>query len=332
MKLDGANRNFFALLGTSLVTLYLTLGAGACVILSLLAWELATNGLGVLTSFDTAVWSALVFLALVAAGAIAGVHSLVRQIRASHRLARRVRAQVAPGPPQLAEAVRRAGLAGRVCMLESAERFSFAYGAFAPRVAISRGLVEAASREELGAVLEHERYHVHNLDPLKVLLARALPAAAFYVPALRHLRARYIAGRELAADRRAVETCGRRPLAGALFKVIDAPRWPELGAAAAIGGPDLLGVRIEQLETGTEPRSDAIPRRLVVFSAAGVAAVTGAFLLAVVTFGGVEAVVRVTMLEADFRALDMLLVLACVLPWVAAGWLGYAWLARRARD
>lgn len=60
--------------------------------------------------------------------------------------------------------------------LDTANR-SFAYGAFTPRVAVSRGLYEAASQQELDAVLAHERYHIRNLDPLKVLLARALPAA-----------------------------------------------------------------------------------------------------------------------------------------------------------
>ena len=32
------------------------------------------------------------------------------------------------------------------------------------------------------AVLEHERYHVRNLDPLKVMLARGVPAMFFYLP------------------------------------------------------------------------------------------------------------------------------------------------------
>ena len=329
MNLDSGNRSFLALLAISLLALYVTLGAGACVLLSVLAYELATDGLG---DVNAAVWPALVFLGLVAAGAVAGARSLIRQLRASRELARRVRHLRAEAPPELVSAARRVGLGERIRVVDSAERFSFAYGVLTPRVAISRGLVEAASPEELEAVLEHERYHVHNLDPLKVLFARALPAAAFYMPALGHLRARYVAGRELAADRRAVDACGRRPLAGALFKVVDAPRWPELSAAAAIGGPDLLGVRIAQLESGGEPPPDRMPRRLVAGSAVGLATLTAAFVLAVTTFGGVDAVIRETMPNARLGGLDILLGLACILPWLAAGWLGYLWLARRARS
>jgi len=40
------------------------------------------------------------------------------------------------------------------------------------------------SPAELDAVLEHEHYHVRNRDPLKLVLARALPAAFFYLPVL----------------------------------------------------------------------------------------------------------------------------------------------------
>ena len=57
-----------------------------------------------------------------------------------------------------------------------------------PRVAVSRGLVEATSADELRAVIEHERYHVRNLDPLKIVLTRSLSAALFLLPALNALR------------------------------------------------------------------------------------------------------------------------------------------------
>lgn len=331
MKIDSANRSFLVLVAISSLGLYLTLGAGACVLLSLLGYELATGGLDALGDRGAAVWPALAFLVLVGAGAVLGVRSLAQQLRASSRLARRVRDLTVAPPPALTEASSRAGVTDRLRMVDSGERFSFAYGALTPRIAISRGLVETASPEELDAVLVHERYHVLNLDPLKVLIARALPAALFYLPALRDVRARYIAGRELAADRRALARCGRRPLAGALLKVVETPRWPELSTAAAIGGADLLGVRIAQLETGGEPPAAAIDPRLIALSAAGAATLTAVFVLAVVGFGGADAVLQETMPGASVGVLDVALGLACLLPWIGAGWIAYRWLARRAR-
>jgi beta-lactamase regulating signal transducer with metallopeptidase domain len=328
VRLDTGNRSFIGLLGGSLVGLWLVCAAGACVLLSMLAYRVADDGLGALTSGDQDLRPALVFLALVGAGAVLGVVSLWKQLASSHRLARHVEGLARPLSPALVEAAARAGLSQRLSLVDSDESFSFAYGVLTPRVAIGRGLVERATTAELDAVLEHERYHVRNLDPLKVLLARALPTTFFYVPALASLRGRYIAGRELAADRRAVEACGRQPLAGALFKVVEAPRWPELQAAAAIGGPELLDVRVAQLERGSEPPIGRVSVRAIVLSIVGVGVLATAFVVSVVGFGGPSAVADAT--GASLRPLDMLLGAFCALPWVVGAWLAYRWLARRA--
>jgi beta-lactamase regulating signal transducer with metallopeptidase domain len=214
-------------------------------------------------------------------------------------------------------------------LVDSAESFSFTYGALHPRVVVSRGLFDQASEDELRAVLAHEAYHVRNLDPLKVVLARTLPATFFYLPVLRDVRGRYVAGRELAADRRAVEACGRPPLAGALLKVVAAPRWPELRAAAAIGGTDLLDARISQLESGREPPVEGITWRAAALSVIGLVALTGAFVASVLAYGGPSAVEHAS--GVDLRPLNVLLGLLCAVPWILGGWIAYRWLTGRAR-
>jgi beta-lactamase regulating signal transducer with metallopeptidase domain len=176
-------------------------------------------------------------------------------------------------------------------------------------------------------VLEHERYHVRNLDPLKVLLARALPATFFYAPVLSSLQRRYVAARELAADRRAFESCGRGPLAGALFKVVRGPTWPELQTAAAIGGPELLDIRIGQLETGSEPRLATLTPRAVAISVLAAALLVGLFVASLVAYGGPSEVADAT--GMGFTALDIASGLICAVPWAIGLWLGFGWLARR---
>jgi Zn-dependent protease with chaperone function len=328
MRLDTANRSFATLLGASLLAgMFVFCGAVGCVLVILVASEVGEEGWRAFTSGGESLWPAILFIAIVGAGVAAAIWSLGKQIRASKRLARRVEQGVLTVPDELAEAAGRARLGGRVRLVASEEPFSFAYGALSPRVAISRGLLEAASEAELGAVLVHERYHVHNLDPLKVLLARALPAAFFYAPVFRSLHERYVAGRELAADRRAVESCGSKPLAGALFKVVSGPAWPELRMAAAIGGPDLLDARVAQLETGTEPRIATPSRRALVASALGPGILAALFVASVISFGGPSAVSRTT--GADLGPLDIASVVLCAAPWAAGLWLGYRWLARR---
>jgi Zn-dependent protease with chaperone function len=329
VRLDTGNRSFAALVGAGLAGLWLVCGAVACVLVSLIAYHVADDGLGALTS-GADLWPALALAAFVGAGAAFGIRSLRRQVVSSRRLAQRVAELELPLPGEVDRAARRAGLAGRVVLVDSDEAFSFTYGAATPRVAISHGLVAATSPRELDAVLEHERYHVRNLDPLKVLVARALPATFFYLPALRELRVRYIAGRELAADRRALESCGREPLAGALLKVVRGPRWPELGAAAAIGGPELLDVRVAQLETGSEPQIGGLSITAVLLSGIAVAALTAAFVATVVGVGGPDAVADQT--GAGLKPTDVALALLCAVPWVVGGFAVYHWLDRRAEQ
>ena len=230
-----------------------------------------------------------------------------------------------PADARVEQAVAQVGMRRPVAVVDCDESFSFAYGALSPQVVVSRGLVESASDEELVAVLEHERYHVQNLDPLKVLFARALPPTFFYLPALRLFEQRYVAGRELAADRLAVRRCGRQPLVGALFKVVRGPQWPELSVAAAIGGPELLDARISQLETGTEPRLPRLSAAHAAVTAGAALLLTGLFAVSVASFGGLGAITG-----GDVGVVDLAGAFVCALPWAAGAWIGYRWLQRRA--
>jgi len=331
VRLDTGNRSFFGLLGIAFGA-YVLVGMAACVLLALLGYRVSVDGLGALTAGGKNLWPAVAFLALVAVGAALGVWSVRKQLAWTVRLRRRVRAMTLPAPPKLVASAQRVRLGARVRLVDAEEAFSFTYGAFTPRVAVSRGLVDSVSDDELDAVLEHERYHVLNLDPLKVVIARALSPAFFYIPALRDLRRRYIAGRELAADRRAVAAYGRRPLAGALFKVIRGPGgWRELGVAAAIGGPELLDVRVAQLESGSEPRVDPVSTQSALLSGMGVAVLLAAFVVTVTSFGGLSAVLRTTMPDMELSAGAVLACIACAAPLVGAGWAGYRCLSWRAR-
>jgi len=217
-------------------------------------------------------------------------------------------------------------------VVDSPERFSFAFGALTPRVAVSRGLVEAVSTEELLAVLEHERYHVRNVDPLKVVCARAVGDALFYLPALRDLGARYLTGRELAADQRAVAASGVQPLAGALLKVVRAPaHWDEVEAAAALGGNEVLDLRLAQLEAGREPAIGRLSPRSLALSVVAITLVIAAVAMSIGALGGRDALAA-AMPGMPLTFPGVLLMVACALPWAVGIWGLYAWLTHRARS
>jgi Zn-dependent protease with chaperone function len=331
VQLDSANRNFTALVISSLLLgVYVLCGAVGCVLVPLIVSRVSHHGVSGLIDGGHNLLPAVAFVVLVGGGVVLGARSLWRQIAASRVLARRVRSLALELPGELAQAASAAGLKGRVVLVDCEEWFSFAYGALTPQVAVSRGLLEGVSAEELRAVLEHERYHVRNLDPLKVLIVRALPATFFFLPVLGALRTRYVAGRELAADRRAVQACGRKPLVSALLKVVRGPAWSELEVAAAIGGPELLDLRVAQLESGREPRLAAFNPMGVALSAVGALVFTTAFIASIVNFGGPSAVSQAT--GSGMSLGEVLGSAMCVVPFAVGGLAVYHWIAWRARE
>jgi len=246
------------------------------------------------TEGASTVWEArtlpvLVLFGLIAVG-LARAASVVReQARATRELGEHVHALSRRLPASLLDDVRAAGLDGRVQLVEASEPFSFTYGVRAARVVISEGLVTGLSADELGAVLEHERYHLRNADPLKAGVALAMSRMFFYLPVLHDLREHYIVGRELVADRRAIRVHGARSLAGALQKALQGPAWFETGVAAAIGGTDGLEARVTQLESGDEPSPDPPSRAAVGVTMGAGTVLAGSLVGSLIAFGPVMA-------------------------------------------
>jgi Zn-dependent protease with chaperone function len=329
MRTDRATRGFLTLVTIAvLVGAIVLCGALGGVLMPLLLARVSGDGLGALA--NTSVLPAFALLALVMIGVGSGARSLGRQLLASRRLARYVSARAQTVPDALQSATARAGLRGRVMLVDAPEAFSFVYGLLAPRVAVSQGLIETASANELSAVIEHERYHVQNLDPLKIVLARSLVAALFFLPVLGALRARYIADCELGADRQAISRYGDRSLAGALVKAIRGPSLIELSVAASIGGPDLLEVRVAQLESGREPRPIAIGHRRVALSILSTALFVATYLLSAHSLGGPAAIDHT--IGNSLASATVLGGLICAVPFMALGISLYLLIAIRARS
>ena len=281
MRLNAANRSFTAIVVIAGAVFGLFAGT-ACWVFAMVVYRLVNDGPATLGDGGTI--AGLVLIVLLVAANVLAIRSFRVQATNTSRLSRWVRERSVPLTPGLAEAAERAHLSGRVRLVDAPEAFSFAYGMARPTVAVSRGMIEAVSGDELAAVLDHERYHVANYDPLKVVLARSLPDSLFFLPALGELRGRYVAGRELAADRRAVQKSGVSSVAGALFKVISGPAGVDLSAAAAIGGDEALEARVDQLETGREPPYSPIPPKRMLASVGGGAVLIWAAVASFVSF------------------------------------------------
>lgn len=324
--MDSPTRNFLGLVGTSAaLAAYPVCGFIAYVLVPLLS--LSPGALAHLG--PVCLLPAIALTALVGTSAGLALRTLGRQMSASRRLSRRVRALALPSPPELAVAAKASGLDGRVVMLDSPEQFSFVYGILVPRVAIGRGFLESLTAEELRAALEHERYHVRHLDPLRALLGKALTEAFFLLPSLEVLRLRYEAGRELAADRRAERVGGRRALLGALLKALEEPgREPVISVSLA--DPGLLDARISRLETGRAPALASVGIQSLLSSALGACSFLLLLIAAVVGLGGTSALA--SMAADELSASGTLLGALCAAPVVALVGAIYWRLSRRADE
>lgn len=109
---------------------------------------------------------------------------------------------------------------------------AFCAGLLRPRVFLSTAACDRLSQAELRAVLAHEGHHVRRRDPLRLLVARILADALFFVPALGRLERRYAELAELAADEAAVRAAGSPGLASALLKLGSSDH-PEVTVALA---------------------------------------------------------------------------------------------------
>ncbi len=196
-----------------------------------------------------------------------------------------------------------------VRLFQSGRPQAFCAGLLRPRIFLSAAARDGLSERELRAVLAHEGHHVRRRDPLRLLAARVLADALFFVPALRRLERRYGELAELAADEAAVRAAGSAALASALLKLGGSGR-PE-GAVA------LAPERVDHL-WGAPPRWRVEPR-ILVLSLLAVAGTGAGAVFAGVAAGGV----RVELLMAVVHSC-MALMLA-----VAVALAGRLW--RRAR-
>ncbi|GIH15181.1 M56 family metallopeptidase [Rugosimonospora africana] len=327
MMPDRANRSFLALTAIAVLVSAFSLWGGMAGVLEPMLRMRVSNGRGVATVVAMLLVTSLAVVA--ASGTALACHTLARQTLASVKLSRRVRALRAPLPDRLAAAADATGLRGRVVLVEASPPFSYAYRVLSPRVVVSRGLLEALCDQELYAVLEHERYHVVNIDPLKLTIVRTICSAMFMLPALGALQRSYLAGRELAADRRAVAMCGRTALTAALLKIVHPAEGEELGVGAAIGGMALLGVRIRQLETGQEPRLRLITSTKLAASSLVLGGLAATFLAAVWALGGSASSTHAT--GTGLATAFLLGGISCAVPFAVVGLLGYTAIALRAR-
>ena len=239
-----ADRTFAALVGLAIVS--------SCVLLALFATlvmrvpQLAVHG-----PTDTADLIPVLVLVLAICGIGLGLGSLGRQLAATASLIRPLLRRRLPVPPAVGQAADALGMTDRIDVVADPRAFSFCYWFIRPRICLSSGLLSRLDRDELDAVLLHERSHLRRRDPLRLLVARYFAAGLYVVPVVEELVEYYVLEKELEADQDAVRALGNvGPLARALYKVLPEADQVELGLLTPVGALSATEARIDQLVDG----------------------------------------------------------------------------------
>lgn len=138
------------------------------------------------------------------------------------------------------------GVSDKVVIVNTNSLNSFCYGLLSPKICLSLKNVKTLTNEELKAVLLHEKYHLINKDPLKVLLSKVAISMFFFVPILRDFHNHYVASKEIHADELVRKTRYYKDLKSALLKTISSNS-PTISGVAFFSNERILEHRVKAL-------------------------------------------------------------------------------------
>jgi beta-lactamase regulating signal transducer with metallopeptidase domain len=118
-------------------------------------------------------------------------------------------------------------------------------GVIRPQIIVSTGLLQILDHKELGAVMEHEKFHLKHRDPLAIFLLSMLSISMWYIPLFKWVLDKYKIIIEIMADQFAVSTvCTASDLGGALLKMLKQGQAPHTAVSYASFAETSINLRI----------------------------------------------------------------------------------------
>lgn len=210
-------------------------------------WSLCCRLAESLPRHQTSTW---IRASLVVAGIILlafAYRKLALRIGRTRRLVSQFLENEASIPHSMHSSIEELGLRGLVRVVDLPHPTAFCYGLLRPRICVSTALVMAMSPAQLRAILLHERHHMLRWHPLKTLLLETLADTLFFLPLVGELCDQLRTQMELEADRAAIHGAGRKPLAGALHRLLTHPQPLILQSGLALNPLSATQARIDQL-------------------------------------------------------------------------------------
>lgn len=177
-----------------------------------------------------------------------GITSLVMQLVKTQFLLNRLMLMRIDLTDRIRQIISSLDLEKKVHLIEDNNLFSLCIGFFSPKIIISTSLVTILTDRELEAVLLHERTHLKNRDPFKILIGKTISSAFFFLPIFSELYQNMEAANELIADYWTTEIQkDTKFLCSALRKIIAQPQI-SFTTVPAISHPDHIAIRVYQLK------------------------------------------------------------------------------------
>ena len=203
------------------------------------------------SSFDVVLHSSALGTTLLAGfGLLAGWRAGTREraVAVEMRYAAR-KARLPRMPPRIVPIAHAVNVADQLDVVDVPRPFAFVYGWALPRICISMGLIDRLTDREVEAVLYHERWHLLQRDPIRLVAIRVIAATFPFVPPIRQLVHQCVLATELAADQHAVAAMGQpRWLASALAKVLDHEQPTTVPALAGLTGERIAALAGEPVQ------------------------------------------------------------------------------------
>jgi len=139
------------------------------------------------------------------------------------------------------------GIAKKVYIVKDKNMYSFCAGILQPKILITTTLASSLSNRELEAVFLHEKAHIKNHDPLKLLFGKTVSWLFFFLPVFSQLYKNMEGTNELLADHWTIAKQEEATfLRGALKKILAVPQL-KIATVPAVANPDHLEIRIQRI-------------------------------------------------------------------------------------
>lgn len=195
-----------------------------------------------------------------------GILSFLLQIYRTRSLLKRYTTKIVSIPKRVRKIILTLDLTNKVIVVKDINLFSFCSGIFSPRIIMTTGLIASLTNKELEAVFLHEKAHLRNYDPLKLLFGKTISSLFFFLPIFSELSKNMVATSEILADSFTITTQKETTfLRGAMKKILATPQ-VRFATFPAISNPSHLEMRIRSLVDPTQKHSFRLSARSIVTS------------------------------------------------------------------